>query len=558
VREHVWHQSGVAVLIKQRLASPDKKFLPWYRVGSDAWQSKKPEGFRLLPYIAEASDPFATGGCGPLFWCEGERDVDTVASHELDAFTFGAARCVPDGAEQYIKGRDVIIPADNDEAGQADAELKAERCRGIAASVKIVNFPDLPEHGDISDYSETHSVAELQDLIARTPEWMPNVECPPGISCDGSAPASPPEMLIDGIAPKHGLEFLAGASRSGKTFIAVDQGVALATGGECFGRAAGERVGVLFVPAEGLSGLPARIAAAKKHRGIEGDIPIAWTDTVPNIDTGLKEFCAKLDGVNRYMKAKHGVRLGMIVFDTLSAVFNISDENDNAEAARACKALRLIADHIGGLVCVIHHYGKNVDAGLRGASAWLANADMALVINCEIDQSGKVSDRRLAVIKNRDGIMGEISGFDLVSIQLVDADGVIFENKAVAPTDIMVTPANKWKGIMDLKHAIHEALDAHGFQHQVAGNGPMVKAVDLEHVRAIFKKVYLPVSDTPEGKAEATKKAFTRGLQKAKNLGLIGNGEGPEKTTLIWLIFSDGAGFLVKSQNSEGDRQDNP
>ena len=56
---------------------------------------------------------------------EGERDCDDLARHGLPAFTFGGTADLPAGCEELVAGRDVVILADNDEAGRKHAEAKA-------------------------------------------------------------------------------------------------------------------------------------------------------------------------------------------------------------------------------------------------------------------------------------------------------------------------------------------------------------------------------------------------------------------------------------------------
>jgi hypothetical protein len=175
-RSHVYHQGGAAVLIKHRMKT-GPKFLPYYRIAADGggelWQNLKPEGFKRVPYVAPGCDPFRVDDDGrPLFWCEGEHDVDTLATLGFDAFTFGSAKDIPTGAELYTLGRRVVIPAHNDEAGRAGAEAKAARCHGHAASIKILHFPELGAGGDITDFMVSHSRAELRARVEQAPEWV--------------------------------------------------------------------------------------------------------------------------------------------------------------------------------------------------------------------------------------------------------------------------------------------------------------------------------------------------------------------------------------------------
>jgi hypothetical protein len=94
----------------------------------------------------------------------------------------------------------------------------------------------------------------------------------------------------------------------------------------------------------------------------------------------------------------------------VAATFDLKDENDNAEAAQACARMRQIADGFGGVIVPIHHYGKSMESGLRGASAWRAGADTVIAVLAEIDPfTGDVDKRELAITKSRDGTTGALA-----------------------------------------------------------------------------------------------------------------------------------------------------
>jgi DNA primase len=65
-----------------------------------------------------------------------------------------------------VSGRHLVILADNDKAGQEHASKKAALTQTVAASIKIVEFLELPRGGDVSDYLQVNSVEDLQRRIA--------------------------------------------------------------------------------------------------------------------------------------------------------------------------------------------------------------------------------------------------------------------------------------------------------------------------------------------------------------------------------------------------------
>jgi 5S rRNA maturation endonuclease (ribonuclease M5) len=84
---------------------------------------------------------------------EGEKDVETARK------LTGVATCNPFGAgkwrdsfSEYLKGKNVVIIADNDEPGVKHAASVAQSLSGKAQSLKIIRFEDMPEGSDLTDF----------------------------------------------------------------------------------------------------------------------------------------------------------------------------------------------------------------------------------------------------------------------------------------------------------------------------------------------------------------------------------------------------------------------
>jgi hypothetical protein len=92
-----------------------------------------------------------------LFIAEGEKDCDNLAKLGLVATTNaqGAGKWKTlneTSVRRTLSGRKVAILPDNDDAGRAHARDVAQRLKGIAAEVRVVTLPNLPEKGDVSDW----------------------------------------------------------------------------------------------------------------------------------------------------------------------------------------------------------------------------------------------------------------------------------------------------------------------------------------------------------------------------------------------------------------------
>lgn len=98
-----------------------------------------------------------------IFLVEGEKDANNLRKL---GFT---ATCNPMGAGKWkgsytetLKGARVVILPDNDEDGREHAFNVAKALGSKAESVKILEFPDLPRKGDVSDWISKASLPEEQ------------------------------------------------------------------------------------------------------------------------------------------------------------------------------------------------------------------------------------------------------------------------------------------------------------------------------------------------------------------------------------------------------------
>ena len=149
-----------------------KKFVQRRPNGKGGWVWNI-EGVRRvlyrLPDLAEAA---------LVVICEGERDAEALRKRGFIATT------CPQGAGKWrtdynasLQGKRVVILPDNDAPGRAHAEDVAKALQGIAAGVKVLELPGLPEKGDVSDWLAAGGTAEeLLRLAAEAPEWKPQPE----------------------------------------------------------------------------------------------------------------------------------------------------------------------------------------------------------------------------------------------------------------------------------------------------------------------------------------------------------------------------------------------
>ena len=110
-----------------------------------------------------------------------------------------------------------------------------------------------------------------------------------------------------------------------------------------------------------------------------------------------------------YFQRAYGLPTALVLIDTYSvaAGFTASgDDNDTTATQRAFGTLRFVHKHTGAVVLVVDHFGKMVESGTRGSSNKEGNADTVLAMLADRELSGTITNTRLAVRKQRDGMSG--------------------------------------------------------------------------------------------------------------------------------------------------------
>jgi hypothetical protein len=126
------------------------------------------EGVRVVPYrLPELLE--AIGNWHPIAIVEGEAKVDLLRSWGIPA------TCCAGGAGKwkaehsaFLRGADLIILPDNDEAGRKHCDIVGASLQGIAASVRVLELPGLGPKGDVKDWATAGgTVEQFHDLIGR-------------------------------------------------------------------------------------------------------------------------------------------------------------------------------------------------------------------------------------------------------------------------------------------------------------------------------------------------------------------------------------------------------
>lgn len=229
--------------------------------------------------------------------------------------------------------------------------------------------------------------------------------------------------LVPGVLPAGGFAALFGPSGSGKSFLALDLSLSLATGRMWFGRPVRQTT-VMYLCLEGGAGFGKRVRAWREQHGnpplpanlrfMRGDFQLQWREH-------RKQVAA-------VMQDRDPTNGGLIVIDTLSRAYGDADENSSSDMTKIVRACNQLQQETRAAVLVVHHTGKDVSKGLRGHSSLRAALD------CAIEVRATRNGREWLVTKNKDGEEGELRAFKLISVALdISERGESASSCVVAP-----------------------------------------------------------------------------------------------------------------------------
>ena len=236
-----------------------------------------------------------------------------------------------------------------------------------------------------------------------------------------------PEELITGLVPSGGVMVLAGAPGLGKSFIALSWAAAVAEGSSWFGKAV-RQAPVVYVLGEGWGGFGRRITAweqANQH------VISEQLHFVNGVRLGI-DF-SDGESVDQLIERVEAVEPGLIVVDTFSMLARVSNENDNAEVAAVMANISKVVSETGATVMLVHHVTKTTGS-VRGASAFVGNADTVVMVKEEGTTAAEkkgffITTDRAYDGKQRDGMAETLRGFSVASPGVLERDGAVAEQR---------------------------------------------------------------------------------------------------------------------------------
>lgn len=205
--------------------------------------------------------------------------------------------------------------------------------------------------------AETQAVFE--EMLPPIGEWTEWLNMPPL------------EWDIDGMVVSGGLSSIIGAPGVGKSFVALDMLLHMATGTPWQGKAT-KKQKVMYVAGEGVSGAVRRIAEWERRHNIDLSGQFFIIPQAVTVDAPAQiwaHICACM--------VKFGITT--VAFDTLSRMIPGTEENSAKEMSQVITIFDRVRTTTGAGVMLVHHTSKNGTSG-RGSSALLASLDSQLLV----------------------------------------------------------------------------------------------------------------------------------------------------------------------------------
>ena len=209
----------------------------------------------------------------------------------------------------------------------------------------------------------------------------------------------PLQWAIKRVLPREGIAAIYGPSGSGKSFLALDAGLAIAQGKSWF-RLRVKPLPVVYVGLEGESGIRNRIQAWRQMHQCE--VP----DTFYFV---LKQSFYLNDSEDVSSLAKAVPEGSVVIIDTLNRAAPTADENSSEDMGQILEGAKTLQSLTVGLVLIVHHTGKDTSRGARGHSSFFAALDAAI----EVKHEPTTQQRSWSVAKSKDSDDGIQRAFDL-------------------------------------------------------------------------------------------------------------------------------------------------
>jgi AAA domain len=321
-------------------------------------------------------------------------------NHTLNRAAFNLGQLVAGGELTEQQVADVLAEAAR-AAGLGEHEIRATIASGLA---KGQLNPRTPRAAGWSSIVDGTAVEPAELGKPGEPSRLDRLRAAL-VDTDGLDHIPEPQPLVPGVLYRDSLAWLYGTPGCGKSFVAIDVAGCVGTGQIWQGYGPAERGPVLYLVAEGVSGIKQRVRA--------------WEHAMRQRMTGVLFLPVAVQAGNdadwqAFVDLVAELRPALVVVDTQARVTVGMEENSNTEMGILVHRVEQLRKASGACVLTIHHTGRSGEH-MRGAIA----IDGAATTTIKVEKDEDIV--HLACTKQKDA-----PEFDSFRLRLVE-----YENSAV-------------------------------------------------------------------------------------------------------------------------------
>lgn len=264
------------------------------------------------------------------------------------------------------------------------------------------------------------------------------------------------DELIEGLIGRISMAVLYGDSNSGKTFLGIDMGGAVARKIEWMDRQVDGGM-VVYLATESPASVRNRLRAYQRHHACIVPNFVIVSSPI-NLFDGAADTAAVIALIQQ-LESDLGAKCELVIGDTLARLSAGANENSGEDMTTVLAHLDRIKNQARTAVLLIHHCGKDAAKGMRGWSGLRAAVDTELEVTSD-DLTGTHS---LEITKQRDMAgKGNRIGFRLELVQMgLGKWGKPQTSCVVVPADAPAKTGQS-KRPSEIAGAIVEMLTMHG------------------------------------------------------------------------------------------------
>jgi len=426
-------QKILAQVIRIDLSDGDKTYRQ--RNAAGEWKSPEVRPLYALPGLVLASS---------VVLVEGEKCADTLNAQGIIATSLmgGSATILDKSDLEPLRGKQVILWPDNDDAGRAFMRLLGGRLRAMGCDVRSVEVPaGRPPKWDAADAAPGEAAGLVSAAKVNPEPLVPgSLALVPAagphtmafLSVRQLLDAKPPRWLVKGVLPEASLSCIIGPPGGFKSFVAIGLALALTHGRDWYGHKVNGGP-VLYVAGEGQVGVAQRVRGWLQTR--EGDLETPFITVPQGVAMPTDQLDEMIAGV-----LSMPVRPVLIILDTLARCFGIGDENSSTDMGQFIAACDKLRRETESCVLIVHHTGKDVARGARGSSALTGAVDCLMAVK----RDGKSMYAKVICQKQKDAAeFGDVAlmGTEVTLEGIEDEDGAPLTTLVLVPNVGLIADA---------------------------------------------------------------------------------------------------------------------